>query len=589
MTDGHSASDNFTTIILHDAEGLISGKPGWQQFTDLREMVYAFQPAQLLPALERVEELARRDGLYAAGFVCYEAAPGCDSALQTHPSGPLPLLAFGLFAQVTGCSLLPEVTGDHHISRWQSQTSAQQYVHAFREVKQCIARGESYQVNYTMRLQADFSGDPWSFFRALIAAQEARYGGYLQLGEHYICSASPELFFTRRGKQISCKPMKGTAARGLTLQADKLQARELQASAKNRAENVMIVDMVRNDLGRIADSGSVQVTELFALERYRTLWQLISTVSAASSASIAEIFRALFPSASITGAPKVRTSSIIAQLENSPRGIYTGTIGFITPMGDTQFNVAIRTAHIDHKRCEYGTGGGITWSSNEAKEYQECWTKALVLTTPQRHFELLETILWKPQTGYFLLPAHLQRLADSAEYFGYPFSSEAAAALLDEREITFPQQRQRVRLLLAKDGTLKLENHPIAPSLIRPRRVALARSPIDQQEVMLYHKSTWRLPYQQAKEDFPQFDDVLLWNKNGEITESTIANVVIRLHGHLLTPAIVCGLLPGIYRQHLLNTGRIEEAIITREHLTEANEIYLINSVRGWMKAVIEA
>ena len=500
MNDDHLTHDKFSALILHDSEGILTGTPGWQQFVDLREMVVAFQPEQVLPALERVEELARNTGCYAAGFICYEAAAGCDPALESHPSGPLPLLAFGLFAQLSPCPSLPETNAEYTISPWYSQQSEQQYHRAFHTVKECIARGETYQVNYTIRLQADFDGDPWAFFRALLAAQEARYGGFLQLGVHFICSASPELFFTRRDKIISCQPMKGTAARGLTQQADIIQANELQASVKNRAENIMIVDMVRNDLGRIAELGSVQVTELFTLEKYRTLWQLTSKIMAKSNSGIADIFQALFPSASITGAPKVRTSAIIAQLEDSPRGIYTGTIGFITPTGDAQFNVAIRTAHINcrHKRCEYGVGGGITWSSDEAEEYQECWTKARALTTPQRRFELLETILWKPATQFFLLLEHLHRLADSAQYFDFPFHYRQAENLLLQRAAAFPAQRQRIRLLLSADGSMKLENYPICPSCLRYRRLALARNPVDQQEVMLYHKSTWRTPYLQA-------------------------------------------------------------------------------------------
>ena len=587
MTNGRLIHQ-FNKILVHDAEGVLTGTPGWREFTQPRAFIVATRQQQVLPALAQVEQAARA-GAYAAGFLCYEAGSACDPALPVRLPGTQPLLAFGIYDRVSEVSLDREASACYAVSDWHAQTSASDYARAFAHIKACIARGETYQVNYTMRMHAGFTGDTWSFFLALCRAQQPRYGAYIAMGEQVICSASPELFFTRRGDTVRCRPMKGTAARGLT-QADEVkQANWLQQSTKDRAENVMIVDMVRNDLGRIAETGSVCVERLFEIERYETLWQMTSTVSANSQAPLPELFRALFPSASITGAPKVRTSAIIADLESTPRGIYTGSIGFLAPGGDAQFNVAIRTAHIDLKagRAEYGVGGGITWPSDEAGEYEECRTKALALTLPRREFDLLETLLWKPQTGYFLLNLHLRRLRDSACYFDFPFDLATAEAYLRTLSGDFSAQRQRVRFLVSPDGRIRAETSPLPSAPRRRWRLAFAQHPIDTAERLLYHKTTWREPYLAARASAPEADDVVLWNPRGEITESTIANVVIRRHGRLLTPPVSCGLLPGVYREHLLASGRIHEAIITREDILQAEALYLINSVRGWIPAEV--
>ena len=284
-----------------------------------------------------------------------------------------------------------------------------------------------------MRLNSEFSGGEWDFFLNLAQTQN-KYAAYIDTGRYVICSASPELFFKLDGNKIYSHPMKGTAKRGRTTLEDKEQAEWLHNSLKNRAENVMIVDMIRNDLGRIAEIGSVQVPELFTIEKYPTLFQMTSTVQAKTNASLDEIFSALFPCASITGAPKVSTMNIIAELETTPRKIYTGSIGYISPNRKAQFNVAIRTALIDreNKTAEYGVGGGIVWDSTSADEYSEALLKARVLTERPRTFDLIETLLWTPEDGYFLREKHIARMQDSAEYFGFPFSREEFEHQLDQ-------------------------------------------------------------------------------------------------------------------------------------------------------------
>ncbi len=296
---------------------------------------------------------------------------------------------------------------------WEPSICRKTYEAGIQKVRELIRKGDTYQVNYTYRLRAGFAGDPWALFAGMVQAQGAHYSAFIHAGDWVICCASPELFFRRQGADLLCRPMKGTSPRGLWSADDAAQAEALRTSVKNQAENVMIVDMVRNDLGRVARLGSVGVRSLFDVEKYPTLWQMTSTVKCETSASVPEIFGALFPAASITGAPKVRTMAIISELEDSPRRIYTGSIGFIAPGGFAQFNVAIRTVLIDRhaQAAEYGVGGGIVWDSVPETEFEECQTKSRILTTPRPQFALLETMRWTPKEGFYLLDLHLRRLA----------------------------------------------------------------------------------------------------------------------------------------------------------------------------------
>jgi para-aminobenzoate synthetase/4-amino-4-deoxychorismate lyase len=344
----------------------------------------------------------------------------------------------------------------------------------------------------------------------------------------------------------------------------------------------MIVDMIRNDLGRIAGIGSVHVPELFKVERYPTLWQMTSTVTAYTKASIKEIFQALFPCASITGAPKLSTMKIIHELENSPRNIYTGVIGHIAPNRKAMFSVAIRTALIDkqEQNAEYGVGGGIVWDSTSADEYAEALLKARILTETSSKFSLLETLLWAPGDGYFLMEKHIERLLDSADYFDFP----ARVSLIEqelERAATLFRQPQRVRVLLDSEGKITLDSALFLPeeTLIQAR---LAEQPVDSKDVFLFHKTTQRSVYEAARRPFSDCDDVLLYNEHNELTEFTIGNLVVELDGELLTPPIECGVLAGTFRAHLLETGQVTERIIPTDHLKDSTQIFRVNSVRKW-------
>ncbi|MFN7018246.1 MAG: aminodeoxychorismate synthase component I [Fimbriimonadales bacterium] len=602
----------FVLIRCYDA----AGGAHWLQGRLLAGVITACRSAEVLPALVEVER-ATQKGLLAVGFVAYEAVHGFDNAFPER-QGRLPLVWFALVEPAALCTLSalpsppvlhpPQGRGEgtdalsEHLpspahwgkESWSPTLTRCDYRRAIRRIREYIASGDVYQVNYSFRLRAPFAGDPFTVFREFYHAQPVPYAAYIDTGaQEVILSLSPELFFALDGESIVARPMKGTAPRGLTLEEDMQRARALRCSEKNRAENLMIVDMVRNDLGRIAKTGSVRVPKLFDTERYATLWQMTSTVEAQTNAPLSEIFRALFPAASITGAPKIRATQIIHELETTPRGVYTGAVGVIFPNRRAQFNVAIRTIHYCRAmgQLEYGVGSGVVWDSEVQDEYQECLTKAQVILRPRPEFELLETMLWRAGHGYFLLEKHLQRLRRSAEYFGFDVDLETVRKRLD-----FPcgddslgplakQGRVRCRLMVNRWGEVRVEYAPLEP---KPRlwRVVLASKPTDPNDVFLYHKTTYRKVYDQARAACPYGDDVLLWNPRGEITESTVANVVVQLQGRLYTPPVSCGLLGGVYREHLLERGIIQERVITIDELHQAEAIYLINSVRGWVRAV---
>ena len=569
-----------STLLVRDAS-----TRRWLRFTHPHHVLCARRVEEVCPLLYAVEQAVESSGRHAAGFLSYEAAPAMDPALCTRAADNFPLAWFGVYSAPDEIELPPPVSAwDQPVCGWQPSMTPQQYHAALGRIREYIGGGHTYQVNFTLRLWAPFAADPWRLFEQLRAAQDAAYSAFAVLEDWIICSASPELFFTLKGDLIASRPMKGTARRGLTLEEDHCQAVALQSSEKERAENVMIADMIRNDIGRIAEVGSVTVREAFAVERYPTLWQMTSTVEGHTRAGLTEILRALFPPASITGAPKPRTMAIIAELETAPRHIYTGTIGFIRPGRHAQFNVAIRTVLINRRRglAEYGVGGGIVWDSDPEAEWRECQTKARILGRPWPTFELLETMRWTPVEGFFLLDRHLRRMADSAEYFGFPYPAERVRQKLATLAQGLPPVPHRVRLLLNRTGTPRCEAVVLnVPAPMMPVPVALSRTPIDDQNPFLYHKTTSRRVYEEALAACPGFADVLLYNARNEVTESTIANVVVECNGVRYTPPVRCGLLAGTYRNWLLEQGRLQERVLTVDDVLAAGRVLLINSVRG--------
>ncbi|MFH1277823.1 MAG: aminodeoxychorismate synthase component I [Candidatus Eisenbacteria bacterium] len=560
---------------------------GWLLFGNPREIIEARFPAEVMPALGRIERGAVK-GLWGAGYVAYEAAPAFDRALVTRPPGEAPLLRFGLYDPPVESIDLPPPAGEGiSPSNWSPSVDRRSYRRAIGEIRRRIGAGETYQVNYTFRLRAPFEGDPYAWFVRLAAAQESGHAAYLDAGRFAVLSASPELFFDHRGEVVTGRPMKGTAPRGLTTEEDEARAEGLRSSAKERAENLMIVDMIRNDLGRIAETGSVETSRLFDTERYPTVWQMTSTVRARTDAPLPEIFRALFPCASVTGAPKARTMSIIAALEDSPRGIYTGAVGFVAPDRRASFSVAIRTVVVDRERraAEYGVGGGVLWESTAEGEYDECLLKAKVLVEERTPFSLLETMLWTRDEGWFLAGRHLRRLAGSARYFGFSFDEISVRLRMESLAATFAKERYRVRLLLDRRGGLVLEPAPLGARDDNAAAVAIAAEPVRSDDPFLYHKTTHRRVYDEALAAHPEAEDVILLNERGEVTESCFANVVVEKGGRKITPPVRSGLLAGTFRAELLEEGEIEDGVLTPDDLRRAERIWLVNSVRGWREA----
>ncbi len=559
----------------------------WLRYRSPVKIIQTNTIPEVCSAFSSVEQAVDK-GLYAAGYISYEAAPAFDSSLSVHETSGLPLLWFGLYESVEEISEPPSGNSDYSTGDWQTNTTEKDYLDSISKIKAYMEAGDTYQVNYTMRLKSSFQGDPYSFFDDLRKAQSGRNCAFLDIGDYAICSASPELFLAIDGDSLKSCPMKGTASRGLAWEQDVQAEEDLRNSEKNRAENVMIVDMIRNDLGRIAEPGSVEVTSSFDVERYPTVLQMTSTVRAKSNASICDIMKAMFPCSSITGAPKVRTMEIIKVLESSPRGVYTGAIGCMAPGRKALFNVAIRTVVIDKNRdeAEYGVGGGVVWDSIGESEFSECLAKAKVLTARESAFELLETILWTAKDGFSLLDEHLGRIKNSAKYFGIPVNEDELMTELMEFSTTMTSERSRVRLLIDQKGIISIEavELPAKPEN-ESFTLRLASAPVDSSNRFLYHKTTNREIYEEAKAGCGNCDDVVLFNERNEVTETTIANIVAVIDGRKITPPVKCGLLPGTMRAHLLKTGEIEEGIITLEQLNKATNIWAINSVRCWIKS----
>lgn len=544
-------------------------------------VVQARRIEDVVPALREIGR-AVAQGLHAAGYLAYEAAPAFDPMLAAHPPGELPLLWFGLYEKPTCLHTDAPREGRYDVGAWTPLISRVAYMEAFAAIRTHLEQGDTYQVNYAYPMEALFSGDAHAWFGELCAAQQGRYHAYVNAGRHEILSASPELFFRRENERVTVRPMKGTIVRGRFLEEDHKQAKALEDSAKDRAENVMIVDLLRNDLGRIARSGTVRTESLFDLERYPTLWQMTSTISAETSAPLPDILGALFPSGSVTGAPKGRTMAIIRDLEPYPRGVYCGAIGWWAPDGTAEFNVAIRTVTLDKERgkARCHVGGGITWDSGEAAEYEETRTKARFLTQRAPAFALLESLLL--EDGYFLLEEHLARLRRSAEYFGYALKIEEIRRALTKVPRSVPQ---KVRLFVEKDGVFRVEAGPVSPR--RLVKLGFAKAAVDSNDRFLFHKTTVREAYTSALATRPDCDDLLLWNERNEITESTTANVVVTLSGEELTPPVDSGLLAGTFREHLLKQGLVKEALLTRADVLRADRVRLINSVRQWIDVAL--
>ena len=546
--------------------------------------------------LEAVED-ASRSGCFAAGYVAYEAGAAFESAVPRR-SIDVPYAWFGMYdrperisrAAVDG--LLSREAAP--ISHLRFSVPRPRYTRHVADIRELIHAGDVYQVNYTGQLRFDLEGPAAGLFRTLVERQPVPYAAYIDVGDAQIVSCSPELFFRRSGRRIVTRPMKGTAVRGRTAAEDDEIAARLAADAKNRAENLMIVDLLRNDLSRCCRPGTVRATRLFETERYETLIQMISEIEGElrPHAGLAEIFRAAFPCGSVTGAPKIRAMQRIDELEDEPRGVYCGAIGFVEPGGDAVFNVAIRTAVIRKGTGKLGIGSGIVWDSEADSEFEECMLKARFLSgdaaLESEPFYLIETM--RAEGGAIaLLDLHLDRLARSAAYFGIDLDREAASVKIAAAAAARAEGAARVRATLDADGRLDVE---AGPCYSRPEkwRVAVSDTRVDGADPLRRHKTSRRTLYNEklAAAREAGFDEILFLNERGEVVEGSRSNVVVRRGRAWLTPPVESGALPGVYRRHLFESlPGLREEVLYINDVMDADAVYFCNAVLGLVKAEV--
>lgn len=564
----------------------------------------AWSADQVLPALAQVQEHARM-GRWCVGGLAYEAAPALDALLPTHPADPSwPLLWFGVYetAEALGTDTGPSPAAQG--IQWQMDWSREHYLHQATAANQVMSDGECYQINLTTALQGRLDGDPADWMAALQHHQPGGYLLWMDGPQHQLLSASPELFFDWQtgdaGGRLRCRPMKGTAARESDPSQDTAARDALKASTKERAENVMIVDLLRNDMGRLAENGSVRVERLLDVEAWPTVWQMTSSISARTHAgtTLTDVFRALFPCGSVTGAPKRRAMHHIAALEDVPRGFYCGALGVVRPGGHATFNVPIRTlsllrasreADSSTWQARYGVGSGLTVYARPEEEWRELMTKSRHLFRIGEPFDLLETM--RLERGHIRLRSHhIDRLSKSARHFARPCDPARVEQALDGLCQRHPEGLWRVRLLLDDVGGVDVQAHAMTDT-VAPVRVALAPSALNTEEALqefIRHKTTRRDHYDALAPTDPAVFDHLLFNQRGELTEFTRGNVAVRLDGEWWTPALASGLLPGTLRRELLAEGRVREAVIPVERLAQAQGLAFFNNLRGWLEAELE-
>ena len=531
--------------------------------------------ADLLAQVESYQE----QGYYVVGYVSYEAAPAFEEKLAVYKAPLLAeyLLYFTVHDRVE-TSPIPLTYEEVDLpSKWQEETSATDYEKAIAQIHHHLRQGDTYQVNYTVQLKQELSSNPFATYNRMVVEQEAGYNAYVEHDEMTVISMSPELFFEQNDRELTTRPMKGTTQRGLTDQEDLEQASWLEQDPKNRSENMMIVDLLRNDMNRISEVGSEHVERLCQVEQYSTVWQMTSTIKSQlrPDVELVEIFRSLFPCGSITGAPKIATMEIIKNLEPQPRGVYCGTIGLLLPNGRRIFNVAIRTIQLHQGQAIYGVGGGITWDSTWESEYREVHQKAAVLYRKQARFQLITTGKIS-QKQLLFEDQHLERLTKASRYFAFPFDPKKLRQKIEEEcQVCDDNQDYRLRIITSKSGEMELSRQilsPLSPSFCKAK---LCLQEADLQQAFTYFKTTHRPHLSLGKQES------IYHNAAGELLETSIGNLVLKIAGKLYTPPTSLGILPGIYRQHLLETGQVEEKVLTVPDLNQAEAVYGCNAVRG--------
>ena len=549
-----------------------------QIFTDTIKELKTKDIKEVKHLLAEVEAY-QNQGYYAVGYVSYEAAPAFETKFEVidDPLMSEYLLYFTIHESVQTEPIPLTYKPITLPKTWQELTSAEEYKAAIEHIHHHIRQGDTYQVNYTVQLQQNITADPFAIYNRLVVEQNAHYNAFIQHDDVSIISVSPELFFKKDGDGLTTRPMKGTTNRGLTTETDLKQAQWLAQDQKNRSENMMIVDLLRNDMNRISKIGSENVKSLCLVEQYSTIWQMTSTIETQllPNSSLGDIFQALFPCGSITGAPKIATMAIIKDVEKQARGVYCGAIGILLPNGPTIFNVAIRTLQMQGNKAIYGVGGGITWDSKWEAEYEETKQKSAVLYRQNPKFDLIST--GRIHRGKLLfLKEHLNRLQESSRYFSYPFNKEEVQNQVEDlcQSLDFDTD-YRLKMSLAKNGELTFEHNQLTglADVFCQARLVEQTHPLD--SPYTYFKTSYRPhislgPHEQ-----------IYYNQKKELLETSIGNLVLKIEDQLYTPPVHLGLLNGIYRQSLIANNQVTERVLTLDNLKQAQAIYGCNAVRG--------
>ncbi|WP_455451069.1 aminodeoxychorismate synthase component I [Streptococcus salivarius] len=556
-----------------------------QIFTQAIKEIKTTDINEVKSLLAQVEDYQEK-GYYAVGYLSYEAASAFEDKFQVI-EGPLMseyLLYFTIHDTVETEPFPLSYEAVNMPEAWQELTSADEYKAAIKHIHHHIRQGDTYQVNYTVQLQQNLTADPFAIYNRLVVEQNANYNAFIQHDDFSILSVSPELFFKKEGDKLTTRPMKGTTNRGLTTESDLKQAQWLSKDQKNRSENMMIVDLLRNDMNRISKIGSEDVKSLCQVEQYSTVWQMTSTIETQllPNSRLSHVFQALFPCGSITGAPKIATMEIIKKVEKQPRGVYCGAIGILVPQGPSIFNVAIRTLQMEGTKAIYGVGGGITWDSNWETEYEETKQKAAVLYRQNPRFDLIST--GRVHQGKLLfLEEHMKRLQESSRYFDYPFNVEKAhyqvEALCQSLDL---DKDYRLKMSLAKDGELKFEHTQLTnlSNDFCKARLVEQRHSLD--SPYTFFKTSYR-PHLSIEPH-----EQIYYNHEGKLLETSIGNIVLKIEDQLYTPPVHLGLLNGIYRQSLIADNKLKEKVLTVKDMEQAQAIYGCNAVRGLYELKVE-
>ena len=549
-----------------------------QIFTDTIKELKTKDIKEVKHLLAEVEAY-QNQGYYAVGYVSYEAAPAFETKFEVidDPLMSEYLLYFTIHESVQTEPIPLTYKPITLPKTWQELTSAEEYRAAIEHIHHHIRQGDTYQVNYTVQLQQNITADPFAIYNRLVVEQNAHYNAFIQHDDVSIISVSPELFFKKDGDGLTTRPMKGTTNRGLTTETDLKQAQWLAQDQKNRSENMMIVDLLRNDMNRISKIGSENVKSLCLVEQYSTIWQMTSTIETQllPNSSLGDIFQALFPCGSITGAPKIATMAIIKDVEKQARGVYCGAIGILLPNGPTIFNVAIRTLQMQGNKAIYGVGGGITWDSEWEAEYEETKQKSAVLYRQNPKFDLIST--GRIHRGKLLfLKEHLNRLQESSRYFSYPFNKEEVQNQVEDlcQSLDFDTD-YRLKMSLAKNGELTFEHNQLTglADVFCQARLVEQTHPLD--SPYTYFKTSYR-PHISLEPH-----EQIYYNQKKELLETSIGNLVLKIEDQLYTPPVHLGLLNGIYRQSLIANNQVTERVLTLDNLKQAQAIYGCNAVRG--------